>query len=365
MAFYYTVLLILQAILHIECSAFKHQGYTPLKINEIACTAEKLKSNGGRYTCDHEGNVHCSEGWEDEPVIDDSNRCAIPVCDANCVHGMCTSPNFCACEVGWDGTCCDICIPMPGCVNGMCRKETVNGVEVEIAQTCECERFSFTHVLTNSTYKYTGPRCDQPVCVPACENGGACVMAGDTNTTITASGHSDAGTCACPVGFTHDETDDAQQCSKCIKSAGCQHGECAHMDPNDSNSPLIPGTCHCKEGYTGPLCDQLQCKDSIGAVIDCGIHGKCEADMLPGSANGCVCEAGWQGENCEYCVPYWSCPNQNHNDTSDANGLACLMPNECWCKSGGPAVSSTDQHLCNNEDINGTPGSNGVVDPNE
>ena len=34
------------------------------------------------------------------------------------------------------------------------------------------------------------------VCVPACENGGACVMAGDTNTTITASGHSDAGTCA-------------------------------------------------------------------------------------------------------------------------------------------------------------------------
>ena len=34
------------------------------------------------------------------------------------------------------------------------------------------------------------------VCVPSCENGGMCVMAGDTNTTITASGHSDAGTCA-------------------------------------------------------------------------------------------------------------------------------------------------------------------------
>ena len=43
MAFYYTLLLILPTILHIEGSAFKHQGYTPLKINEIACTAEKLK----------------------------------------------------------------------------------------------------------------------------------------------------------------------------------------------------------------------------------------------------------------------------------------------------------------------------------
>ena len=118
---------------------------------------------------------------------------------------------------------------MPGCVNGMCRKEFVNGIEVEIAQTCECERFPATHVLTDSTYKYTGPRCDQrkldilnkmsleyffikqssnilsflfklctilAVCVPSCENGGMCVMAGDTNTTITASGHSDAGTCA-------------------------------------------------------------------------------------------------------------------------------------------------------------------------
>ena len=65
---------------------------------------------------------------------------------------------------------------------------------------------------------------------------------------------------SCPIGFANDDGDDAQQCSKCIKSSGCQHGECAHMDPNDQSSPLVPGTCHCLEGYTGPLCDQLQCK---------------------------------------------------------------------------------------------------------
>ena len=50
MAFYFTLFLVLQAILHIEGSAFKHQGYTPLKINEIACTAEKLKVSSSFLT---------------------------------------------------------------------------------------------------------------------------------------------------------------------------------------------------------------------------------------------------------------------------------------------------------------------------
>ena len=60
-----------------------------------------------------------------------------------------------------DGTCCDVCIPMPGCVNGACRKEVINGQDEEIAHTCECERFAFEHALTNETYKYTGRFCDQ------------------------------------------------------------------------------------------------------------------------------------------------------------------------------------------------------------
>ena len=53
---------------------------------------------------------------------------------------------------------------MPGCVNGACRKEIINDKEEEIAQTCECERFSPEHVLTNETYKFTGRFCDQRKC---------------------------------------------------------------------------------------------------------------------------------------------------------------------------------------------------------
>ena len=37
-----------------------------------------------------------------------------------CKHGICRSPNFCACEVGWEGVTCDTCIPMPGCKHGHC-----------------------------------------------------------------------------------------------------------------------------------------------------------------------------------------------------------------------------------------------------
>ena len=60
-----------------------------------------------------------------------------------------------------DGTCCDICIPMPGCVNGKCRKEMVNGEEVEIAQTCDCDKWpaDLGTALADKP-QYTGAKCD-------------------------------------------------------------------------------------------------------------------------------------------------------------------------------------------------------------
>jgi len=366
MNFYFAVLLFLQAILNVNCTSIvKTKGYTPLKINKVACTAEKLKSNGGRYTCDHKGMVHCSEGWKDESPVDDTNRCAEPICDAACDHGMCTSPNYCACEVGWDGTCCDICIPMPGCVNGKCRKEMVNGEEVEIAQTCDCDKWpaDLGTALADKP-QYTGAKCDMPNCIPACGNGGMCVIGGDT----LKSAQANHGSCACPVGFMHDPAaDNVHECAGCIKASGCDavHGHCCHMTDGDDNTPKVPGSCCCDEGWTGPLCDQLECKHSDGSVIDCGEHGVCTAGIKEGASagtvvNGCACEVGWQGENCELCVPYWDCPNKVVETTDGdfaTKGYACKdVPNQCWCKDTNEVDPN---NLCNSPAING-----GAADPN-
>ena len=74
-------------------------------------------------------------GWKEPDDLekrDKLNPCSKPVCNHNgkgCVNGECKAPDFCACEVGWEGPNCDICVPMPGCQNGNC----TNGLE------CNCE----------------------------------------------------------------------------------------------------------------------------------------------------------------------------------------------------------------------------------
>ena len=77
------------------------------------------------YICDYKGNVICQSGWRQplDPHEAKINPCSIPICNHNnmtCSHGVCRAPNFCACEVGWEGINCDVCIPLPGCVHGNC-----------------------------------------------------------------------------------------------------------------------------------------------------------------------------------------------------------------------------------------------------
>ena len=50
---------------------------------------------------------------------------------------------------------------MPGCVNGVCKSEEVNGIMVEVAQTCECHKFSEEHSLTSAVARFEGPKCDR------------------------------------------------------------------------------------------------------------------------------------------------------------------------------------------------------------
>ena len=87
------------------------------------------------YICTKAGEIICQTGWREPTDPDQRNPlipCAEPICDhtnAGCVHGVCKSPNYCACEVGWEGMSCDSCIPLPGCKHGYC----------ELALECNCE----------------------------------------------------------------------------------------------------------------------------------------------------------------------------------------------------------------------------------
>jgi hypothetical protein len=109
-------------------------GFTPLEIDNHPCTPENLKRTN-RYICDSDGNVICQSGWR-EPIDrddrDDLNPCTEPICDHNgqgCLHGECRSPDYCACEVGWEGANCETCVPLPGCDHGTC----------EHALECNCD----------------------------------------------------------------------------------------------------------------------------------------------------------------------------------------------------------------------------------
>ena len=71
-----------------------------------------------RYICNSEGEVFCQNGWEepsDPNLVDPLNPCPVPICDLygqTCEHGNCEAPNYCACEIGWEGSICDACIPL-------------------------------------------------------------------------------------------------------------------------------------------------------------------------------------------------------------------------------------------------------------
>ena len=104
--------------------------FTPLELNNHPCSPEKLRATN-RYLCDSNGTVICQNGWEpcNDAEKEKLEPCLMPVCDPQCQHGECRSPDLCACEIGWEGTHCDTCVPLPGCVHGTC----------ENAMECNCE----------------------------------------------------------------------------------------------------------------------------------------------------------------------------------------------------------------------------------
>ena len=247
--------------------AYAKMLFTALEIDNHPCKPENLKHTK-RYICDSQGSVICQTGWtepENQTPETEMNPCLEPICNHNdlrCVHGDCRAPNYCACEVGWEGPNCNVCVPLPGCEYGSCQN----------AFECNCEE------------GWEGAYCD----IPSCNNctNGHCLSPNQ---------------CVCNSGW------EGSNCDVCQKMEGCVHGSCG----------VHPHACICAEGWEGHLCDKPVCN------LGCN-HGFCHANNIDGVSNFCVCQSGWRGDQCEQCRPYWNCPNQSANACRLPNECFCF-----------------------------------------
>ena len=104
---------------------FSRQKSTSKLCNLVDYYVDFLFQKALTYTCDREGNVICQHGWTD---ID--SLCSQPICNfgqngttIGCDHGICVEPQECACDIGWEGARCEICLPLPGCKHGYCQNQ--------------------------------------------------------------------------------------------------------------------------------------------------------------------------------------------------------------------------------------------------
>ena len=257
------------ALVLLLCMALSqaHFLFTDLEMDNHPCKPENLRHTK-RYICDTEGLVICQSGWTEPQVQEELNKlnpCLEPICEQNgigCVHGECREPNFCACEVGWEGASCDNCVPLPGCNHGSCSN----------AFECSCDA------------GWAGAFCDIAVC-DGCHNGD-CVAPNE---------------CVCSNGWS------GANCTECEPMQGCVNGICNGH----------PHTCECLTGWEGHFCNMPVCSPK------CGQHGVCDTLISNGTnVNYCLCENGWRGDSCEKCRPYWNCPNQD--DTACINPNQCF-----------------------------------------
>ena len=306
------------------------------------------------YTSDGAGSYNytaacnCVGGYEGANCVNDIDECA----DDPCKHGgRCINTpggHVCVCPDGFNGTLCDTniddCQPNP-CLNGGTCTDEVNSYSCNCASTgftgvacgrpinmtcvrdskdatitehaymisvssfsvCQCDD-GFSGLFCENHYQpclsagcnvdgtlecfptscvckdgYHGDKCDSPDdddssgfaiddCeVFSCQNGGTCIELQD-------------GTkfCRCPPEWGGDDcSQDVDECSQSPSPCGGEN-YCLNLRGGY--------TCICQQGFTGPLCDVINC-----AVDPCR-HGECiEND----NTSFCKCNEGYSGSFCD------------------------------------------------------------------
>jgi len=165
-----------------------------------------------------------------------------------------------------------------------------------------CNSVGKIRCLTGWTERAINPDpnfpCPLPVCQPQCQHG-QCQL---------------PNVCSCEIGW------EGPDCGTCMALPGCANGNC--INPNTGQAE--PFTCHCKPSWDGALCDIPKC------VNNCHNNGICAA--TGGEENSCRCNVGWQGDECEECLPLEGCVMENTESGSGCYQGETPVPSSCQCK---------------------------------
>ncbi|XP_048248036.1 protein NEL-like isoform X2 [Haliotis rufescens] len=173
-------------------------------------------------------------------------------------------------------------------------------------------------------------------CTDCTENGNECLNDG---TCDIPSGET-AGTCLCKTGYSGRICeDDIDECTDGTHNCHA-NADCTNTDGSF--------TCKCKDGYDG---DGVKCTDCTVNGNECLNDGTC--DIPPGETDGtCSCKNGYSGPLCADDID--ECTDGTHNCHAKADCTNTDGSFTCKCKDGydGDGVKCTDCTVNGNECLN-------------